>query len=176
MRMSFISGCVLIAVLLCGCRGAGSTAQLEPVSGFEVEKYMGHWYEVARFPHSFERDLHNVTAFYKLDRDGWVHVENRGFMPNGKLKVAQGFAFQPEQGIGLLRVSFFRPFYGEYKIIYLEKDYSVAIVTSSTKEFLWILSRYPEFSEEKKQHYQTLIRHFGFPVEKLQWLHWQRQL
>lgn len=174
MRLCFLSA--LFCALFCGCRSAESTEMLEPVSGFEAEKYMGHWYEVARYPHSFERDLHNVTAFYKLDQDGRILVENRGFTPNGKLKVAKGFAFQPEQGIGILRISFFRPFYGEYKIIFLERDYSAAIVTSSSKDYLWILSRNPETSDAKKQAYTDFIRRFGFSVEKLQWQHWRKQL
>lgn len=174
MLSSFFS--VLCCVLFCGCRSAASTEMLEPVSGFEAEKYMGLWYEVARFPHSFEKDLFNVTAFYKLEQDGRILIENRGFKPNGKLNVAQGTAFQPERGIGLLRVSFFRPFYGDYKIIFLEKDYSAAIVTSSTMDYLWILSRTPELSEAKKSAYQDFIQRCGFPLEKLHWLHWQKPL
>lgn len=176
MRMSLRFLSVLFCAVFCGCRGAGSTGDLEPVSGFDAGKYMGQWYEVARFPHSFERDLFNVTAFYKLDRDGRIFVENRGFKPNGKLKVAQGIAFQPQEGIGLLRVSFFRPFYGDYKIIFLEKDYSAAIVTSSTRDYLWILSRTPELTEAKKHAYVELIRRSGFSPDRLLWQHWQKQL
>lgn len=175
MRKRFTAVCAAICALFAGCRGTGSTGEFEPVSGFEVEKYMGQWYEIARIPHWFEKELNNVTAFYKLERDGLVLVENRGFKPNGSVKVAKGYAYQPENGIGILKVSFFRPFYGEYKIIYLEEDYSAAIVTSSTKDYLWILSRTPEMSEVQKQRYLEFLRLRGFPLEKLQWMHWQKQ-
>lgn len=175
MRICFTVVCAAICALFAGCRSAGSTENLEPVSGFETEKYMGLWYEVARFPHWFERDLHNVTAVYKLEENGTVSVENSGFKPVGKRSVTKGVAFQPEKGIGLLKVSFFRPFYGEYRIIFLEKDYSAAIVTSSSKDYLWILSRTPELPEAKKVQYLDYIRRWGFPLEKLQWMNWQKQ-
>ena len=158
MRKRFTVVCAAICALFAGCHGTGSTGEFEPVSGFEVEKYMGQWYEIARIPHWFEKELNNVTAFYKLERDGLVLVENRGFKPNGRVKVAKGYAYQPENGIGILKVSFFRPFYGEYKIIYLEEDYSAAIVTSSTKDYLWILSRTPELAEAQKQRYLEFLR------------------
>ncbi len=176
MRVNLSLFCAAVCALFAGCRSAGTTDDFEPVSGFDVEKYMGQWYEIARLPHRFEKDLNDVSAFYKLERDGMVHVENRGYKPDGRVKIARGYAYQPEAGIGLLKVSFFRPFYGEYKIIYLEKDYSAAVVTSSTKDYLWLLSRTPEIPEQKKAQYQDFIRRCGFPMEKLQWMDWQKQL
>ena len=176
MRMSFtVLGAILCAVLF-GCKSGASSAALPPVIGFDAEKYMGQWYEIARLPHSFERGLYNVTAFYSLEKDGTIRVENRGYIPKGTLKTIYGVAFQPEPGIGLLRVSFFRPFYGDYKIIFLEKDYSAAIVTSSTKDYLWILCRTPELPKKKMQEYLDFIKKCGFPTDKLEILKWQRKL
>ena len=175
MRISLTVVCAAVCALFAGCRSAGSTDDLEPVIGFETEKYMGQWYEIARFPHWFERDLYNVTAVYKLEENGTVSVENSGFKPVGKRTVTKGVAYQPEKGIGLFKVSFFRPFYSDYKILYLEKDYSAAIVTSSSKDYLWILSRTPELPEANKVQYLDYIRRWGFPLEKLQWMNWQKQ-
>lgn len=159
----------LLCILLAGCNGARSTDHLVPVKAFDAVRYMGHWYEQARLPHSFEKDLHNVSAYYALKKDGSISVKNRGILPDGTVKTAYATAYQPTRGTGLLRVSFFRPFYGDYKIIFLENDYSAAIVTSSTMDYLWILSRSKELSARKKKQYTDFIRQCGFPLEKLIW-------
>lgn len=174
MRVSFLFLCVWTGVVCCGCNSAGSTADLPPVMEFDAEKYMGQWYEIARFPHPFEKDLARVTAFYTLERDGTIRVENRGYLPGGRLRTVKAVAYQPEPGTGLLRISFFRPFYGEYRIILLERDYSAAIVTGSTRDFLWILSRSTELSAAKKTAYLNFITRCGFDAGKLLWLDWQK--
>lgn len=160
---------LLFCFLLAGCSSAESTDHLAPVKPFDTVRYMGKWYEQARFPHRFEKDLRNVTAHYTLQKNGTVTIENQGVLPDGTIKTVRGVAFQPTAGTGLLRVSFFRPFYGDYKIIFLEKDYSAAIVTSGTTDYLWILTRTETLSEQKKQQYLDFIRQCGFPLEKLEW-------
>ncbi len=103
--------------------------------------------------------------------DGKINVVNTGFR-DGKKHSIQGVAkFKDRADIGELRVCFFWPFYGDYKIIYLEPDYSVAIVTSSSKDYLWLLSRTPELPPERLKDYVQKIRDWGFPTAKLEYPH-----
>jgi len=119
---------------------------IEPVSGFELERYLGTWYEIARLDHSFERGLSRVTAEYSMRDDGGVKVLNRGFKEaSGEWKEAVGRAYFVESSdIGQLKVSFFGPFYGGYNIISLDKqDYQWALVCGPNRDYLWVLARSP---------------------------------
>ncbi|MCQ2403046.1 MAG: lipocalin family protein [Lentisphaeria bacterium] len=159
---------VLVLLLVC-CRSVDSTADLAPVRGFSLGKYLGTWHEIVRLPHRFEKDLDNVKAEYSLQENGQVTVVNSG-KKNGVEQTVKGYVkFKDADDIGELRVSFFRPFYGDYKIIYLEPDYSLAIVTSSTRKYLWVLSRRPSISDEKLAECLAKIRNWGFDVSRLQY-------
>lgn len=131
----FLSGCVSIP------------EGVETVDGFELDRYLGTWHEVARLDHSFERGLVSVTADYSLRADGGVKVLNRGFDPaKNKWKEAEGRAyFTGDKKAGRLKVSFFRPFYGGYNIVELEKaGYTYSLVAGPSRSYLWILARTPE--------------------------------
>ncbi len=169
--MKKIFALTLLAGLLAlpGCQTADTTESIPAVTEFELSKYLGVWYENARLPHSFERDMMKVQAVYSLRPDGKVQVLNSG-VKNGKDKNITGIAkFKGDSSSGYLRVSFFRPFYGDYKIIYLEPDYSLAIVTSASKDYLWILSRTKVLSQEKMDFCLNKIRDWGFDVSKLEY-------
>jgi len=118
----------------------------EPVRNFQVERYLGTWYEVARLDHSFERGLSNVTAEYTLRPDGKLRVVNRGYLDRERRwKEAVGKAYlagEPDRGY--LKVSFFGPFYGSYLVLELDQEkYRYALVAGPSTEYLWILSRTP---------------------------------
>ena len=117
--------------------------KVEPVSGFELPKYLGQWHEVARLDHSFERDLIQVTADYSMREDGGVRVINRGInSQTGEPKEAEGKAYFVEsENIGRLKVSFFGPFYGGYNIAKLANDYSMALIIGPNLNYAWILAR-----------------------------------
>lgn len=169
MKYIFTGLFLMAASLLGGCRSAGNTDSLPAVSPFSAARYAGTWHEIARLPHSFERGLVEVTAEYTLRPDGKIEVVNSGFR-NGKKQSIRGFAvFKGRADVGELRVCFFWPFYGGYKIVWLEPDYSAAIVTSSTMDYLWILSRTPELPEERLQEYVRKIRDWGFQTGKLEY-------
>ena len=123
----------------------GKDAKMEPISNFDLNQYLGKWYEIARLPASFEKNLINVTATYSMRNDGKVKVENQGIdQKSNKNKIAIGKAkFAGNSNIGYLKVSFFGPFYADYKIIELDTNYQFALVMSSTK-YAWILSRSPK--------------------------------
>ena len=103
---------------------------IEPVTDFDVNRYLGTWYEIARLDHSFERGLQQVTAEYSLRDDGGIKVVNRGFdTQKQEWDEATGKAyFVGDKNIGQLKVSFFGPFYGGYNIIALDEAYQYAMV------------------------------------------------
>jgi apolipoprotein D and lipocalin family protein len=140
-----------------------------PVKDFKLENYLGTWYEIARFDHSFEQGLTHVTAQYEMKENGMVRVINKG-RKNGKEKIATGKAkFNGDIHLGHLKVSFFLFFYADYIIIYLDDNYETAIVTSGA-DYLWFLSRKPEISQDKKEQLIQLAKNNGFNTEKLIWV------
>lgn len=119
---------------------------IEPVDNFELEPYLGTWYEIARLDHRFERGLSNVTATYSLRDDGGVNVVNRGYRADkGEWDEASGKAFFVDApDVGQLKVSFFGPFYGAYNVFELGKNYEYSLVAGPDRSYLWILGRAPE--------------------------------
>ena len=159
---------VLFSVLFSGC--AGIPKGTEPVGGFELERYLGRWYEIARLDHSFERGLNNVTAEYSMRDDGGVRVLNRGYDPrNDVWKEAEGRAyFVGDPGVGQLKVSFFGPFYGGYNILELDQEsYGYALVAGPTRSYLWILARAPRLDEAVVRRLTDRAAELDFPVDEL---------
>lgn len=143
---------------------------IQAVDGFEVDRYLGTWYEIARLDHSFERGLSNVSATYSRRDDGGLKVLNKGFDDeDGKWSEAEGKAYfidKPE--LGRLKVSFFGPFYGGYNIIKLDKEnYSYVLVCGDTREYLWILSRTKSLSDELQNELIGFAKANGFATDNL---------
>jgi len=158
----------LSCFLLTGCGVAPDNVQ--PVSGFELNRYLGEWYEIARLDHSFERGLEQVTANYSLRSGGGVKVINRGFNPEkNKWKEAEGKAyFVGETDIGQLKVSFFGPFYGGYNVIELDKDgYQYSLVCGPNLSYLWILARDPNLDPRIVEKLVARAKSLGFATEQL---------
>jgi apolipoprotein D and lipocalin family protein len=157
----------LSLLTLLGCTGKPSS--VEPVKAFDVKKYTGIWYEIARLDHSFERGLTDISASYSLDDDGSVKVVNTGWNSEDKSwHEAIGKAkFVAESDVGYLKVSFFGPFYGSYVIFYLEPDYSVSLVSGFDTDYFWILSRSATLPQEKLDHYVAIAQKAGFDTSKL---------
>ena len=166
---AFVWTAVGLALALCGCVSAPETAGIPAVGSFEAARYMGTWFEVARLPHSFERGTTNSTAVYTLRPDGRVDVVNSG-LRDGELRSARAIArFKGAPTTGELRVSFFRPFYADYRIIHLEPDYSASIVTSGTLDYFWILSRTPRLPPGRLEAYLKLAKGWGFDASKFEY-------
>lgn len=160
--------CILIIALLTGCTGIpeGITA----VDGFEVNRYLGTWYEIARLDHRFERGLENISATYALRDDGGVDVSNKGWDTTaGEWHEAQGKAYFVEQpDKGRLKVSFFGPFYGGYNIIELDKkDYAYSMVAGPDRSYLWILSRTKQLPEPTLRALIDRAKTLGFATDQL---------
>lgn len=159
---------IFLAVWISGC--VSIPQNIAPVDGFELNKYLGKWYEIARLDHSFERGLDNVTAEYFLRDDGGVKVINRGFSAEeNKWKEAEGKAYfvrDPQKGY--LKVSFFGPFYGAYIVFELDKEnYQYTFVTSYDKSYLWLLARTPTVSDALLDQFVQRAAELGFETDKL---------
>lgn len=139
--------CFITGMLLFSC---SEQKFLKTVEKVDIEKYAGTWYEIARFENKFEKNLKCVTANYSLRADGGITVLNSGIDElTGEKKSAKGVAKVPDANYpGRLKVSFFRPFYGNYYIIELDKDYKYALVGEPGRKYLWILGREKSMDEE----------------------------
>lgn len=145
------------------------------VPSLDLNRYMGLWYEIARYENRFEHGLVDVTATYTLRPDGTIRVENRGCKRNSPYdicKTANGHAKIPDPAQpGKLKVSFFLNFYSDYYILELdEENYNYALVGSSTDKYLWILSRAPQLPEEIKKKLVTAAERRGYDTNRLQWI------
>lgn len=143
---------------------------LKPVSNFDVERYLGTWYEIARLDHSFERNLSNVSAEYARNPDGTISVTNRGYnIKKADWKDIQGrAAFIGNESIGSLKVSFFGPFYGGYHVIALDQDaYQYAMVAGPSRSYLWILSRDKTLDENIYFDLVSQAEEWGFDTSQL---------
>ena len=138
-----------------------------PDMEFDIDRYMGTWYEVARYDHSFERNMEQVTATYQRISDKRIRVVNRGYNTRTrKWSEAVGKA-KPGDRAGQLRVSFFWIFYSDYNILELAEDYSWALVGSSSPHYLWILSRTPSLPAKVLDKILATARSYGYDTEKL---------
>lgn len=159
---------LLSLLLLAGClrppQGVG------PVESFDLGRYLGTWYEIARLDHRFERGLTHVSAHYSPRSDGGIKVLNRGYNPQtGEWKEVTGRAYllgAPEQAS--LKVSFFRPFYGGYHVIELDRDnYAYALVCGPSRDYLWILARTPTLDAAVTRQLLAKAKALGFDTEGL---------
>ena len=159
---------LLFTFLLTSCTGLPKG--LKPVEGFDVNRYVGTWYEIARLEQSFEKGLDNISAQYSLAKDGGIEVLNQGRNEEtGEWKKADGKAYFIEQPtVGRLKVSFFGPFYGSYNIIALDKkNYQYSMVTGPNRSYLWILARSKSLPKEILDNLIADAKKQGFETHKL---------
>jgi apolipoprotein D and lipocalin family protein len=157
-----------LVLVTAGC--VGVPEGVSPVTEFDIHRYLGRWYEIARLDHSFERGLEHVYAEYSLRPDGGVRVVNRGYDPVEKeWKQAEGRAFfVGDPTVGSLKVSFFGPFYGGYNIIALDQtDYSYSMVCGPDRSYLWILCRTPEMEGAILSDLVNQAKDLGFATDGL---------
>jgi apolipoprotein D and lipocalin family protein len=159
---------IALAMLLTGCTGLPEG--VKPVQSFEVDRYLGTWYEIARLDHSFERGLSRVTASYRLRDDGGIAVVNRGFdAAAGEWKEAEGKAyFVGPPDTAHLKVSFFGPFYGTYAVFELEsEEYRHAFISGYSTDYLWLLAREPRVEDEVLEQFKVQAAALGFDLDEL---------
>ncbi len=141
------------------------------VKELDLDRYLGTWYEIARFDHRFERDLVGVTANYSMRDDGKIKVINQGYENtlDGELQRAEGKA-KTTSSPGKLKVSFFWFFYADYLVLELDEQYQWVLIGSSSPKYLWILSRSPQLDEATTQHILDKASSRGYDVSKLIWV------
>lgn len=151
-------------------------AGIQPVTGFDVQRYSGQWYEIARLDHRFERGMSDVQAHYSPQPDGSVTVRNRGFdTAAGRWKEALGRArFNADPGTASLKVSFFGPFYGGYHVVALDPAYRWAMVAGNDRDYLWLLARERSLPQEVTTRLLQQAQALGFDTSKLIWVSQQR--
>lgn len=156
-----------VFLLLTGCTTLPEG--IKPVANFELEPYLGTWYEIARLDHSFERGMTDVTAQYSMREDGGVRVLNQGFRTNkGEWDQAEGKAyFIDEADTGRLKVSFFGPFYGAYNIFALGQNYDYSMVAGPNRSYLWILAREPQLPPATLEQLLVKARSAGYDTTEL---------
>ena len=155
------------AVLLAGCASAPEVDN-SVVPSFDLARYLGEWHEIARFDHSFERGVEEAKASYSLRPDGKVEVRNTG-VKDGKPTVAEGVGKTTETP-GLLRVTFFWPFYADYRVMAIDDAYTAALVGSGGADYLWILSRTPSLDPALRETLLAEARRRGYDTSKLLWI------
>lgn len=156
----------LLASIFAGCDSA--EVDNSTVKTVDLNRYLGYWYEIARFDHPFERGLDYAMAHYTLRDDGKIDVLNTG-IKDGRADDAKGIA-KTTDVVGLLRVSFFGPFYGDYRIMMLDENYQYALVGGNNSKFLWILSRTPQLDDATRTLILGEADRRGYDTSKLIWV------
>lgn len=164
MKRFILMVCVVGVFVACNASGVDNST----VSSVDLNRYLGSWYEVAKYDHYFERGLEYAKANYSLRDDGKIDVLNTG-IKDGEPKEAKGIA-KTTNTPGLLRVSFFGPFFGDYRIMMVDENYQYALVGGSTDKYLWILSRTPQLDEATKSLILAEADLRGYDTSKLIWV------
>ena len=165
---------LVILVLTGNCDNSSTKVDNSAVNELDLQRYLGTWYEIARFDHPFERNLVGVTATYELRDDGKIRVINKGYKNSldGKLKTAKGKAKRPnpEEEPGKFKVAFFLFFYADYIVMELDENYEWALIGSSGDDYLWILSRTPQPVKSVVDKIVNLARKRGYDTSRLIWV------
>ncbi len=161
----------LLSVLALSACATSTPAGVQVVD-FDVDRYAGHWYELARIDHRFEKGLVRTGAHYSRNADGTIEVVNRGFDPaRQRWKESVGKArFTGEPTQAALKVSFFGPFYGGYNVVALDPQYRWAMVVGSSLDYFWILSRTPTLPENIKNQLLARARALGVDESRVHWV------
>lgn len=165
--------CTALTVLILAACSIAPPEGIHPVTPFDIHRYLGQWYEIARLDHAFERGMSDVSATYLLEGDGSVKVINRGYDTRRQTwNEAVGRAlFVADRNTGSLKVSFFGPFYGGYHVIALDQQhYRWSLVAGPDRDYLWILARDRTLSADVLEQLLIQARALGFATEKLIWV------
>jgi apolipoprotein D and lipocalin family protein len=172
MHKLFIPVMLLGLILLSGCasKDVNGMKPLETVNFVDLGRYVGQWYEIARYHHRFQEGCVGSKANYSLRDDGKITVINECYDKSfsGKLRAVKGKAWVVDKETNArLKVSFFWPFSGDYWIIDLGQDYEYAVVGHPNRKYLWVLSRTPSLDENVYQSILTRLQKQEYDISKL---------
>ncbi|WP_320033849.1 lipocalin family protein [Halarcobacter sp.] len=166
--MKYILPLLFVLLFLTGC--ANKDPRIQSVDNLDLQEYLGKWYEIARYEHFFEKNCKNVSATYSINENKNIKVINRcEDITTNEKKEAIGEAIKVDNKNSKLKVTFFWPFYGDYWVIMLANDYSYAVVSEPTKEYLWILSRTKSLPKSTKDMILKKLKDLDFDTSKLIW-------
>lgn len=167
-----VGAAAVLSVLVLASCATVPPAGVKPLGGFDVDRYAGDWYELARIDHRFEKGLINTSAHYSRNPDGSLKVVNRGYDPVRKVwkKVEGKGLFTGDPTEAALKVSFFGPFYGGYNVVALDPDYQWAMVVGANLEYFWILSRTPTLPTGVRSRLMAQARAMGVDLDKILWV------
>ena len=157
----------ILASMFVGCESANKVDN-STVATLDLNRYLGYWYEIARYDHAFERGIYYSMARYTMRDDGKIDVLNTG-IKDGRAKESEGIAKTTEVP-GLLKVSFFGPFYSDYRVLMVDQDYQHALVGGSNHKYLWILSRTPQLDEATKASILAEADRRGYDTTRRIWV------
>lgn len=160
---------IILILFMFSC--GGDVNKLPVVENVDLEKYMGTWYEIGRFPNRFERGLECVTATYSFREDGKVKVINAGQDNEGNISESTGEVWVPDPAVtGALKVQFFWPFKADYLILDLDADYGAALVGTPDLDYLWILCRDRSIDNDLRQRFLDRAKELGFDIKRIEWI------
>ncbi len=162
----------VLGIFIFNSCSAGIPEKATAIQNFDSEKYLGKWYEIARFDYRFEKNMNQVTATYSKNADGTIKVENKGYdYVKNEWKQSTGEAkFVNSENEARLKVSFFKPFWAGYNVVDLDDDYKYALVAGKNLDYLWILSREKTIPENIKTQFLEKARAIGYETSQLIWV------
>jgi apolipoprotein D and lipocalin family protein len=173
MKTINLNSILLISIMIIGfCSCSTFPKGAVAVDNFNKEKYLGKWYEIARLDFKFEKNLNNTTAEYSLNENGTIKVDNNGYNTMKKKWVQSiGKAkFVNDDTQGMLKVSFFGPFYGGYNVIAIDSDYQYALIVGSNLKYLWFLSRETFMPKDIVSKYLKIAQGIRYNTDDLIWV------
>ncbi|WP_017231625.1 lipocalin family protein [Pandoraea sp. B-6] len=170
--LRWLSALSFAFLLLSGCANTRPPPGVSPVSPFDVSRYQGRWYELARLDHAFERGMTDVSATYTPQSDGSIRVLNRGFdTSNGRWQAVTGKALLTgSPSVASLKVSFFGPFYGGYHVAAIDPDYRWALVVGPNTGYCWILAREKHLGADELKRIVARAQALGVDTASLVWV------
>lgn len=163
---------LILIIVLMGCSLASTKLSPPVESNFQPELFLGEWYEIARLPNWFEKNLIRVTATYIAKNENSLRVINKGFdSKKKKWKEAKAIAkYAKEPSIGHLRVSFFRPFYTDYFVLEVGENYQYALIGGNSPDYLWILARQKTLDSTITDALLKKAEQLGYQVENIEFI------
>lgn len=168
---------LLYLFLLCNTSCIENTINKETVKTLDVQRYMGKWFEIARFDYHFEHNLVGSTVEYTLLPDSTIEVVTCGYCDDfsGPCVKARGIARPDPDCPGKMKISYLWKFYAEYNILEIDElNYGYALVGSNTRHYLWLISRTPHLPQDTLRHLLNCAKRRGYDISMLKWVKQKR--
>lgn len=168
MRISFLA--IVVSSMMFGLSGCSSMEPLKTVDHVDIERFMGDWYVIANIPTAIEKGAHNAIESYRLDDDGSIATTftfyKNGF--GGPLKTYEPRGYVSDESNAIWGMQFIWPIKADYRIIYLDEDYSVTVIGRNKRDYVWIMAREPAIPEPEYASIVSLLEAVGYNSADIQ--------